>query len=78
MQQKGQPLRAKVLRPVFRVADAAFGFAMLGLVSAYIVRKYAEFALTGDWGRRINIDHPSIRREQPNQRRPFNGTSDGV
>ena len=76
MQQKGRPLRVMIFSPVFKVADAAFGLVMLGVVSAYIVRKYAEFALTGDWGRRINIDHPSIRKMQPNQRRPFDGTSD--
>lgn len=75
MRREDRSLRAKVLLPVFKVADAAFGFAMLGLMSAYMLRKYAEFALTGDCSRCINIDHPSIRKMQPNQRRPFDGKS---
>jgi len=76
MEEGKKSLRSKVFQPVFTIVDAIFGLAMLSLVGAYLLRKYVEYVLTGDWGSRINVVHPSIRKMQPNQRRPFDGTSD--
>ena len=73
--QEDRRLRARILRPVFAVADTAFGLIMLGLVGSYMLRKYAEYVLTGVRGRSINAVHPSIRRRPHKNRRPSDGTS---
>lgn len=50
--------RETVFAPIFRVVDVAFGVLTLGLAAAYVCRKYLEYAVTGKWGRTINIFYP--------------------
>ena len=75
MQKKQQNLRAKIFTPVFRVVDTAFGVAALLLMGSYMVRRYVEYKLTGNY-RNITPVDPGIRRKNHKDiRRVFDGES---
>tara|TARA_B100000214_G_C23725942_1_gene516512 strand:- start:271 stop:618 length:348 start_codon:yes stop_codon:yes gene_type:complete len=67
--------REKLFAPLFRVIDFGFGALTIGLASAYVLRRYVEYMLTGRWGRTIIIEDPSIRRENHYSRRRFDAES---
>jgi len=67
--------RERLFAPLFRVIDFGFGALTIGLVSAYVLRKYVEYILTGRWGRIITVKDPSIRRENHYSRRKFDAES---
>jgi hypothetical protein len=67
--------RERLFAPLFRVIDFGLGALTVGLVAAYFLRKYAEYLLTGRWGRIITIKDPSIRRGNHYSRRGFDDES---